>query len=706
MNLENIIQIEYFQNLIVEQLQDQLSTQTVIKPRDDGSITRVLRLSTAPLASVLRKGPPGLNPECICGSKCEHFSFFEAMKNNVPLTDYCPDRNTFLVGRLPVWLTGLKNKTDFKDLPNVYHVFNVLRRGTFWWRTLCGQTDNQFKMSLECKLILFSCTGQKVTGFPFVGVKELLGFPCSRPGLSRLRNWLITLDGLLISILLGSQGHPELCNWEFFDGIMQSYLKTAIGDLFKRGNVATYYSLLKESRNIMKDRILKERTLLLENPNKSYFRPEFWYFDKVVRTLNLNVPRLNPKGLETIGYLTQTRCCGLPPEPVEVKALIKFRNVVGSVPKPLSRYDRFELSRAMDQLILYWRSRGNYENFQDTASRQVKISLSNSASFNCTREQGGKIESARRLIDEMPDNCPYFDLETGQVLRTFGREDDWLTPGEKLLHLSIAKAILSLTDRDPMKQHIGDVRISVVQEPGKARVITVSTIEHSIILHPLGHFLAFFIALVPSSKTGLLASNHMWDTFKRMEKDNIPVDGIYSAYKAASTFMGSEDWEDATNAENPHPFMVIFDSLAKLGIPKFYLMICKIIFTMPRRVYDKSILTTGNFSAPLFIKYTGILQGDPCCKNMLHLTHIVTRLVAQNQLKRIGLKSINLPILEDKTGNKFGSIPNLTVLKDRLSREDLRNEVRLFLRNRRVPTVPIEEMKRGVFASLNLMRKE
>lgn len=700
----SIIQIEYFQNLIVEQLQDQLSTQKIVKSRGDDGITKVLRLSTAPLATVLRKGPVGLNPECICGSKCEHFSFFEAMKNDVPLTDYCPDRNTFIIGRLPVWLTGLKNKTEFKDLPTVYHVFNVLRRGSYWWKSICGHTNHPFEMSLECKLILFSCTGQKVTAFPFIGIKDLLGTPCSRPALSRLKNWLITLDGLLISILLGSQGHPELCNWEFFDNIMQSYLTTAIGDLFKRGKAPTYYSLLKEARNLMKDKILKERTLLFDTPS-GYFRPEFWYFDKVVRTLDLNVVRLNPRGLETVGYLTQTRCCGLPPEPVEVKALDKFRSVVGSIPKQLTVFDRYELSRAMDQLIQYWKSRGNYENFQDSASRQVKISLSNSASFNCTREQGGKVESARRLIDEMPENCPYFDLETGQVLRTFGREDDWLTPGEKLLHLSIAKAILSLTCHDPNTQHIGDVRISVVQEPGKARVITVSTIEHSILLHPLGHFLAFFIALVPSSKTGLLASNHMWDTFKRMGKDNIPTDGIYSAYKAASTFMGSEDWEDATNAENPHPFVVIFDSLAQLGIPKFYLMICKIIFTMPRRVYDKTILDTGNFIKPLFIKYTGILQGDPCCKNMLHLTHIVTRLIAQNRLKRIGMKSINLPILEDGNGNKFGSLPNLTVIKDRLSGQDLRNEVRAFLRNRLIPTLPVEEMKKNIFASLKLMRK-
>jgi hypothetical protein len=681
---EGLLASKYFSDLVAEQMINQIKLG--IPERREDEKTFVIQLSTAPLATVLRKGPCGLNPECLCARDDKHISFFDALKARAQLTDFCPDRNTFLVHRLPCWLTGLKNKKEFVDLPSIFHVFNVFRNGTYWWRSFAGSDkDKPFALSREARLLLFSCTGLNLTHFPFMETRKLLGLRCSRPALHRLRNWFITLDGILMSILLGSQGHPELCNWEFFDRIMQTYLKTAIGDLFKQNDEVTYYSRLKECRNLMKDRILKERTLLEKNPQGNYFSGNFWYFDKVVKVLNLNVEKLNPKQLQSVAYLTQTRASGLPPKPVEVRATTKFFETVGKVPKPMEEFVKFELSRAIDSLCLDLKSRGNFEGLLNYANSHSKISLSNSASFNCTRDEGGKVESARRLLNELPIDCPFFDLDTGKILFRFGPENQGLTPGEKLFHFSILRAITSLTDTDQNKPHIGDVRYSTVPEPGKARIITISTIEHSVLLHPLAHFLSVLIATIPSSTTGMLASNHMWDTFKRMGRENIPMDGIYSEKNPATVFMGSEDWESATDSINPYPVMVIFDGLQKnLGIPKFYSNLCKTLLCMPRRIYSKEILVTREYSRPTLVKLTGIFQGDPCCKQMLHLTHILSRKVARNHLKRIGMKSITPPLVLDKVGNRFGSIPNTLILRSRLPRKDYLKEVEGIIKRERV----------------------
>lgn len=676
---ESILSKDYYNNLVAEQLKDdsKIWKSTFLEEKKLGKevLGRSLQFSSLPISTVLRRGPEGLNPPCLCPDHNSHISFFEAMTmdlSSYELNDFCHDRNTFLVHRLPCWLTGLKNKTEFLELPTVYHLFNVFSRGTFWWKGLKGRNNNeQFRLSKEARLILFSSTGLPLYKLIYMSTKQLLTLSCTRPGLSRLKNWFITLDGLLISILLASKGHPEICNWEFFDRVMQTYLKNAIGDLFRMDNGPTYYSNLKECRKKMKEVILKERTTLKKDVNGDYFNGNYWYFNKLIDVLKLNVSILNPAQLKSLSYITQTRACGLPPHPVELRALEKFEKMTGIEPEPLKPLYVYDLSRAIDSMCLEMKARGNFEALLNTACSQSKISLSNSSCFSCTREDGGKVEMARILLNELPKNCPFFDLGTGKVLYEFDKDYKGLTPGEKLFHYSIFKALSDFTSVEDGSYHIGDVRVSTVLEPGKARVITVSTLEHSVVLHPMAHFLSVLIATFESSRTGLVASNHMWDTFKRIGRENMPMDGIYSTETPTSTHMGSEDWESATDALNPYPVKIIFDGLWRnLGIPRFYAMLCSTLLTMPRRVFHKDVIVSKDYDNPLFVKKNGIFQGDPCCKQTLHMVHILSRIIARNRLKSIGLKVQLPPYITDKNGNKFGSIPNTLITMERLPREE------------------------------------
>lgn len=272
---------------------------------------------------------------------------------------------------------------EFLELPTVFSVFNVLRRGSFWWKEFSkhDETDGRygsspFSLSREARLLLISCTGLPLKDVLFIETEKLLGMKADRAALGRLKNWLITLDGLLISILLGSQGHPELCNWIFFDKIMQTYLKTAVSDLFNMGTkVETYYERLKKARNLLKDKVLKERTLLPRRKDGNVFDGNFWYLDRIISVLGLDVEILTPKKLLTISYLTQNRSAGLPPKPIELKAVEKWKATVGSVPRPLSPLQKYDVSRGVDLLCSEIRSNGNFEGLLNTACSQSKISI-------------------------------------------------------------------------------------------------------------------------------------------------------------------------------------------------------------------------------------------------------------------------------------------------------------------------------------------
>jgi hypothetical protein len=232
-------------------------------PRKPHDVHKTIKGSTAPLSTIIGKGPKHLMTKCLCGKSEVHVSFFEAMKQErglrYEIDDFCHNRNTFIVGKLPLWLTGLSNKKEFVDLPSVYYVYHVFSRGTFWWRKFSGQKDKFMNLSREARLLLYACTGQPLEKLLFLDTKGLMLLKCNRAALGRVRNWFITLDGILISVLLGSQGHPEICNWEFFDRIMQTYLKSAVSDLFKvKKDDFTYYARLKEFIGFMKDKVLKE----------------------------------------------------------------------------------------------------------------------------------------------------------------------------------------------------------------------------------------------------------------------------------------------------------------------------------------------------------------------------------------------------------------------------------------------------------------
>jgi hypothetical protein len=424
---------------------------------------------------------------------------------------------------------------------------------------------------------------------------------------------------------------------------------------------------LKKAKGLIKDICLKER----KDPNKKLvFDPNLWFYDKFCNVLKLNKTILDIQSVISISYITQTRAVGLPPEPVEHKALEKFYKTIKDKPDKLTPERIFEISWGMDQVLRKIIIKKDFINYIDYALTQSKISISDSASFFHPRTVGGKLESARHILDLFRKKnipIPIHDLYTGSVQYHIDADDESVSFGTKVFHISIMIAVNNFRKHLDHEPHIGDLRVSSVKEPGKVRVITVSRFEHSAILHPLAHVMAELLALLDSTRPGLKASNHMWEFFKGIKEEDIPLSGIFSEeyvdefgttrrIAGSSIFIGSEDWTAATDSLNPHAVKVVLERLHRLNFPTFYLDLCIKLLIMPRRVYERVPVSYQDEIKA--IKTCGVLQGDPVCKIVLHLSHLVSRSVAQEKLRIIGRLS-NTPPSIVKDGIQYNAVPGL-----------------------------------------------
>jgi len=626
----------------------------------------VLEGKSIPLSSITRGGPPSLRPKCLCTNLTKHISFFDALQeeNKDKISMFCNNVDSFLVGRLPCWLTRLKNKKQFTELPTVFNVFSVFEK-TFWFKFYIKE-NHKFEISRELRLLLIASTGRELSSFGKIGTRELLCLRTDPSALHRIKNFFITLDGLLISLLLSSQGDKNICNWKFFEKVMKTYIDHAVFDLFLMGDKLTYYEKLKKSRGLMKDLLLKERSGIVKN-KKMLFDSNFWFFDYVILSRGLRRVYQTPSSVTSLSYLVQTRSAGLPPEPLRIRATKKFIETVSKVPKHLSSVQKTELIFATRSVLREIRNPEGFENLFDYALSSTKVSLTDSASFRIPRGEGGKFEEARLMLSYMKGlKIPVLDLNTGKVKYTVNGGDGSLKPGQELLMASIATAINHLSRKTTDEvDHIGDVRFASVEEPGKSRIITIPMIEHSIILHPLAHILSDLLSSIESTRSGLKKTNHLWDFYTRIKRDSL----VYKIYKSkfsegtlglipdeverASIFLGSEDWTSATDSMNPHAVKLMLECLTDIAIPRFYLGLCIKLITMPRRVYSSRRNHPQN---PTSIKFSGILQGDPLCKQILHMSHLVSRFVALRRLEYIGLVSM-IPPFKEKNGDYFGCVP-------------------------------------------------
>lgn len=631
----------------------------------DGETRNVIKASTFPLASMMRRGPGG--DACNCRGVDKHIHALEA-NMGLGYSGVCFNRNTLFQKRLPRWATGLVKRISWEEIPTIRVLFNVFRRSTWWWKGLSfskkNKTNNKYFISREARLMLLVSAGymkgrnEKIMG---LSTYDLMDLKCQPGGLTKIRNLILTLDGLCMQLYLAGQDKADVNTFSFFDKVMQSYLRSSVSDMVKTSG-STYYQRLKKAKGKIKMLSLNERLSFdpdATNEDGRLVHPEFkefWFFRNWIP--NLIGRNLSAEAVIQTSLLSQTRAVGLPPPALKTQVLEEHERCVSVKFTPLTHSQRTEVGWAVREMCVNLRTSADYGQLFNRAVFEAKISLSGSASLDFTRESGGKIEAARFILHswkERSGRFPYYDLGSGQVLYWIEKEQEHLlNPGQKLFHLCCHE-IKKLESNADCTTFIGnkllDCRASVVEEQGKARVITVSNVMHAMFLHPMAHVLSVLIASVPSSASGMKASTHCWNFYKRMGRNEIPSDGIFSEHEGPKKlYFGSEDWSEATDRLNPDLARQMVESIGhELNLPRWYTRWCAILISCPRRIYREGTYKIGGFSTNQLIepdscyyKRRGVLMGDPLCKQVLHMTHIVSRLIARDRLKRVcGLAVVN-----------------------------------------------------------------
>jgi hypothetical protein len=582
----------------------------------------VLSLKSFPGTSILRYGK-FREHLCTCGERNRHRSLFDVnllftAKNllgqiDCPEISVCHNAENIWECRLPKALTGLENRVTFEKLPNVRTAMAVLAKGTYWYRQLAKGKYKESAFQRKISRLLAGKSSPEGPE-PFGQIKSSR---ISGPAVQRFRSLLATVDGLLMQVVLAFPGSREFQSWSRIDQMQRSLIAQLLDDYFKDidpNRVLTY----EKVKSLRKD--IKMHGF---NPASD--------MTKVVVPRELSAMRValslvrgeTPLTYLQVMILSQTRASGVPPRAIYDRTLDKTVKIL-STPSSKELYDIVAgpLCRATDHLYsdLLTRIGGSEERekFFSTVVQTAKVSLSDSGEFFTNTNDGGKLEASRRILIANPE-IPEVDLHTGGLTGKILTKDSPI--GERLFHYSCGK----FRDRSAIYSNNSmSCRISLVSELGKFRTITVSSLQHAMLLHPFSHMGLKILEAFPSSESGIGAANHAWNFFKRLSHKNPSASFIFN--KDIETSVMSTDWSQATDYCDPYIAGAMINRLMSLlGVPKWYRETVHFALCGPRQVE-----TLDRNGAPISKFYTkrGVLMGDPVTKVVLHLHHLIGRRIA------------------------------------------------------------------------------
>jgi hypothetical protein len=551
--------------------------------------------------------------------------FFLGKLDKLPNIHVCWNSYNLFEEKIPRYLVtgkrrpakGYKSSTPrvlFENLRTVQEAVTVLYNGTYWCHGITHRPKAGKKQESDpvTTLRLYQLLAQN-----FVSkTPRLLGEePLSKVGVNHLKQILGTVDGLCIQLCLAFPDIPEIQNWEYFDRIMRSMIKHLLEDwTSKNGARESFYEKLKSIRKSIKQLAFHE----YKTVDELVIPREFSFLRLPISLLKEKTTR----NMFRVGLLIQTRACGTPPPNVFMKTYRKFRETVTLPAEPPGTEATARLAWATKLVYqeLVMDNKVGRPAFMDAfrkALTRAKISLSDSAELNNSRESGGKYEAFRKIAHGLKD-VREIDLTNGDQLATIPDIPENL--GTRAFHHSLW-AMLNEEITDLMT-----VRSAGVLEPGKVREITVSDIHHAVLLHPISHVVLDIIARVPSSESGVHAANHAFEFYRRLNHKNPRGGFIFDKRFSDDLWIMSSDLETATDYTNPYITEVILETFLGpecLGIPELYREVTKVLLTGPRTVVDPR-------TNEEFITSRGCFMGDPMTKAVLHLHHLVSKQITDS----------------------------------------------------------------------------
>jgi len=489
----------------------------------------------------------------------------------------------------------------------------VLRDGTYWYRQLAKGKYRESVFQRHISRLLAGYSAPEGPE-PFGLVKSS---PINSAAVQRFRSMLATVDGVLMQMTLAFPGSYEFQSWKRIDQVQRSLISQILEDYFKDTdpNRVLTFDKVKSLRKAVKQFGFNPKTSLAEVPVPRELSA--W---RVALSL---IRGETPLTYLQVMILSQTRASGVPPRSVYDRTLTKTIGVLTTpCAKELYALVRGPLARSVDHLYhdLLYRVGGseNREAYFTDIVQVAKISLSDSGEFFTTTNDGGKLEAARRVLVSHKEIME-INLHTGEYTGKILTTDSPI--GERLFHWACGKF---KNRREVYSNNSMSCRISLVAELGKYRAITISSLQHALVLHPMSHIVLKMLEVIPSSESGVGAANHAWNFFKRLSHKNPSASFIFN--KDIETSVMSTDWEDATNFLDTNIAGAMFNRWAELiGVPKWYRETCLFALTAPRQVE-----TIGRDGVPTSLFYTkrGVLMGDPVTKFVLHMHHLCGRRIA------------------------------------------------------------------------------
>jgi len=456
----------------------------------------------------------------------------------------------------------------------------------------------------------------------------------------RFLEMLKTVDGMFLQRFIAFP--EEKWDWEKYDMFVLQAISILIGDEFFDGEMTpegishrTAYSELKAARKVFKlvshqDEPLKHEAQLKDVPRwvRSFFLATW------KKALRFN----GHQRAFLAGTLCQTRGSGTPPSLVVLQSKEKFLRTVQEEPPQITQTEYNLLARSVDMAL----EKVPGHVFTGLATK-ARVTVTGSACWEETRKGGGTAQAILELMQQYDEiQIPVHHLDTG-VITHHQWKSDFESVGEAIFHACLHKVLTT-----PLEE-LRQVHLTIVKEPGKARVVTKGLAALKIVLDTISKICSYPLKKgFRSSESGMGRSHHGWNLFKDMFSDELTetlfsvkerTEDVFADHLQAhivweDVFAGSTDYQEATD-RLVHTVAKLFANrwARRCGIPPILVGIMNAICFEKRTVYftgtgslrciGESVDETTDMRRITLKR--GVLMGDPMTKVVLHFTNIVSR---------------------------------------------------------------------------------
>jgi hypothetical protein len=313
----------------------------------------------------------------------------------------------------------------------------------------------------------------------------------------------------LIEVLKSTQGlflqnwatrPDQLWTWTDHNKFVVVTINALLGDIFQRGinpeqirKSKTVYGTLKKLRKAIFSEEIGEQVVTPTSKQITrklprifgYFVRHSRYWKKITSSARdpKDLGRKRTPGakhwlaryweslfLEKIELLTQNRGMGLPPSIMKDQSIMNFIDLVTKEPPPITSMGKAFIGLGMDQLCLNLGKR-HFTNIEFNA----KFTIKPRGEFLVNGEHMGKLEAFRQvyndglpLVNGRSDYAHVYDLNTGRKLKIIYRENS----EKDLVYFAFWRAVGFCVERF-QDLSLYDVRLMVMNDPGKSRTITM-----------------------------------------------------------------------------------------------------------------------------------------------------------------------------------------------------------------------------------------